>query len=226
VVLDPRSPKAARVLYASSYGTGVFRSDDGGRTWVATPGQPGREGNRHVCRLVLHPDGSVLATVTGRRQGDAFPVPGGLWRSRDRGATWEDLTAGLLPRWPGDAVVHPTDPNVVYLALSSIPGRGDGGVYRTADGGRSWKKVLGEETLPQELSSSAHALFLSMDPKAPETVYAGIPSHGLFVTRNAGKTWTEVAGIPFAGCQRVAFDPANTLWVTTFGGGVWRGPMP
>jgi hypothetical protein len=37
-----------------------------------------------------------------------------------------------------------------------------------------------------------------------------------------------VPGIPFAGCQRVAFDPANagTLWVTTFGGGVWRGPAP
>ncbi|MEK7474941.1 MAG: hypothetical protein AAB152_04815 [Candidatus Coatesbacteria bacterium] len=228
VVMDPRSPKAARVLFASSYGKGVHRSDDGGRTWGATPAQPGREGNRHFFRLVVHPGGSVFCVVTGRRAGDAFPVPGGLWRSRDRGATWDDLTATLLPRWPGDAAVHPVDPNVIYLALASVPGRGDGGVYRTADGGKSWKKVLGEETLPQEISSTAHALFLSLDSQAPDTVYAGIPTHGLFATRNAGKTWTEVAGIPFAGCQRVAFDPVNagTLWVTTCGGGVWRGSLP
>ena len=226
VVVDPRSPKAARAIYAASFGQGVFRSDDGGRSWAATPGQPGREGNRHVYRLVLHPDGSVFCTVTGRRKDTTFPVPGGLWRSRDRGATWEDLTAALLPRWPGDAVVHPGDPNVIYLGLSSTPGRSDGGIYRTADGGRSWKKVLGEETLPLDLMSYAHALFLSMDPKAPDTVYAGITTHGLFVTKNAGKTWTEVSGIPFAGCQRAAFGPSGDLWVTTFGGGVWRGPAP
>jgi len=228
VVLDPRSPATARVLYAASFGRGIFRSADGGRSWAATPGQPGREGNRHVWRLLVQPDGALYCTVTGCRKGSAFPVPGGLWRSRDGGATWEELTASLKPLWPGDAVVHPADSNTIWLGLASVPGRGDGGVYRTNDGGRTWKKVLGEEYLPQELAPSAHALFLSQDPRAPDTLYAGITTHGLFVTHDAGKTWAEVKGIPFAGCRRVTPDPANpgTVWVTTSGGGVWRGPTP
>ncbi len=228
IVLDPRSPKAARTLYATQYGTGVFKSVDGGATWRPTATQPGAAENRHVYRLKLCADGTLYCTITGKRAGDAFPVPGGLYRSRDGGKTWAELTTELGLRWPGDVDTPAGDSRTIWLGVSSAPRYSQGGVYRSTDDGATWKRVLKEDDLPQELSTYAHALFVTVDPRDPKTVYLGATTHGLFVTHDGGTKWREVPGIPFAGCQRVAFDPLDraALWVTTFGGGVWKGTPP
>jgi photosystem II stability/assembly factor-like uncharacterized protein len=128
-------------------------------------------------------------------------------------------------RWVGDVETAPNDPRVIYLGAASAPGYPQGGVYKSCDDGKSWSCVLSEAQLPQDLCSYAHALFITVDPLRPNTVYVGATTHGLFVSHDAGTSWQEVRGIPFAACQRVGFDPAdpNALWVTTFGAGVWRG---
>lgn len=228
IVLDPRSPKASRTLYVTQYGTGVFKSVDGGATWKPTASQPGAAENRHVYRLKLCADGTLYCTITGKRDGDKFPVPGGLYRSRDGGTTWTELTTELGLRWPGDVDTPAGDSRTIYLGASSAPGYTQGGVYRSTDDGATWKRLLKEDDLPQELSTYAHAFFVTVDPRDPKTVYLGATTHGLFVTHDAGARWKEVPGLPFAGCQRVAFDPADpaALWVTTFGGGVWKGLAP
>jgi photosystem II stability/assembly factor-like uncharacterized protein len=228
IVLDPRSPPTARTLHVTQYGAGVYTSTDGGATWQPRAAGPGGPKNRHVYRLKLCRDGTLYCTITGRRVRRRFAVPGGLYRSRDGGRTWTELTAGLGLRWPGDVDTPPDDSRTIYLAAASPPGYPQGGVYASVDDGRTWRRALGEDQLSQALSTYAHVLFVTVDPSRPTTIYAGATTHGLFVSHDAGESWQEVPGIPFAGCQRVAFDPADpaALWVTTFGGGVWTGPAP
>ena len=228
IVLDPRSPPHKRTLYVTQFGAGVYVSTDGGATWQPVATQFGRANNRHVYRLKLCSDGTLYCTITGRREELRFPVPGGLYRSRDGGASWTDLTGDLELRWPGDVDTPANDSRTLYLGAASAPGYPQGGVYQSVDDGKTWRCVLREEQFPQELCTYAHALFVTVDPLCSATVYAGASKHGLFVSRDAGKSWQEVPGIPFAACQRVGFDPGNAadLWVTTFGGGVWRGSAP
>jgi photosystem II stability/assembly factor-like uncharacterized protein len=165
--------------------------------------------------------------ITGKRKGQDFPVPGGLWRSRDGGASWKELTTSLNPRWPGDAVANPRNSDELWLAVSDVPRFGAGGIYHTADGGKTWKKQFGAEDLPQELESYSHALFLSMPPDQPDTIYAGITTHGLWKTTDGGKKWTEVHGLPHRAIQRVSFDPSDpsNLWIGSFGAGCWTGKV-
>jgi photosystem II stability/assembly factor-like uncharacterized protein len=228
IVLDPRSPPAARTLHVTQFGVGVYTSTDGGATWQPNSAGLGGAENRHVHRLKLCGDGTLYCTITGRREGLRFPVPGGLYRSRDGGRSWTELAANLGLRWPGDVDTAPDDSRTIYLGAASAPGYPQGGVYKSVDDGMTWRCMLSEEQFPQALCTYAHALFVTVDPSRPATVYAGATKHGLFVSHNAGTSWQEVPGIPFTACQRVAFDPADpaALWVATFGGGVWRGSAP
>ena len=228
IVLDPRSPVTARTLYVTQFGVGVYTSTDGGATWRPRSVGLGSNGNRHVYRLKLCDDGTLYCTITGRRKQRSFPVPGGLYRSRDGGRSWTELTADLVLRWPGDVDTAPGDSRTIYLGAASAPGFPEGGVYKSVDDGKSWRCVLAEAEFPQEVCTYAHALFLTVDPLRPATVYVGATKHGLFVSHDAGDSWREVPGIPFTACQRVAFDPQDpdALWVTTFGGGVWKGAVP
>lgn len=225
IVLDPRSPVAARTLHVTQFGAGVYSSDDGGKTWRLNSAGLGGAENRHVYRLKLCADGTLYCTITGRREGIKFPVPGGLYRSRDGGRNWTEVTTELALLWPGDVDTAPDDSRIVYLGAASAPDYPQGGVYKSADDGKSWRCVLAEEEFPQALSSYAHALFVTVDPAWPDTIYCGATKHGLFVSYDAGESWQEVPGIPFTACQRVAFDPQDpaALWVATFGAGVWKG---
>jgi len=231
IALDPTSPPEARVLYAAMFGDGVYKSADGGKTWARSSQGLGSDTNRHVYSVRRHPDGALFCSITGRRSDRDFAPGSGLFRSRDEGATWESVTEGLDLRWAGDFDFDPADSGTVYLAAASAPGHSQGGIYKTSDGGRTWRRLLGDDMdeahrLPPELCSFTHAFFASVDPRDARRVYLGATTHGLFLSEDAGETWAEVRGLPFTACQRVAFAPedAGTIWVCTFGGGVWKGP--
>ena len=82
--------------------------------------------------------------------------------------------------------------------------------------------------LPADVHGFTHAFFVTVDKTRPERVFLGAVTHGIFVSLDAGENWQELKGLPFAACQRVTIDPSDpgTMWVTTFGGGVWKGPVP
>ena len=84
VVLDTKSPPGSRTLYASLFGQGVYKSTDDGRNWKKASAGLGSAENTRVCRLQLHPDGTLLVLITAMRNDGQFQPGGvGLYRSKD-----------------------------------------------------------------------------------------------------------------------------------------------
>ena len=222
VVLDPKSPKGARTLYAGVFDRGVFKSVDDGQTWKEAGKGLGAPANRRVCRVVLHADGTLFALVTAKRQGGRFLAEGvGLYRSTDGAESWEPVNAARPLLWPKDFTVAAGDSKVIYIGAADADQEAQGGLWRTGDGGKTWQLLARKG--PQHFGAYPH-------PKRAGWIYMtlteGAPGAGLWLSRDDGKTWTAGEGLPFKNVQRVEFDPADdsVIYVTTFGGSVWRGP--
>lgn len=227
--LDPKTTKAPLTFYATFYEGGVYKSTDTGQTWVKKSSGLGNPGNLHAYMVKVHPKtGDVFCSITAHRVGGRdFPVPGGLWKSTDGGESWADITKTLGLKWPGGFALHPDNPDVIYLTAGTVPGGPQGGVYKTADGGKTWARVIGDADFAKSAPPGyVHCFFVNLHPDKPDWVYAGTAGHGLWLSQDAGKTWKRFDAIPFGACQNVAFDPEDraVMHVTTFGGGVWRGP--
>lgn len=161
---------------------------------------------------------------------------GGVWFSANGGLTW----TAQWHRQPvlniGALAIHPTDPNILYcgtgeanLSADSYPGNG---LWTTINGGRTWKLLASakKHQLPRRIG------VIAVDPFDPQHIRLGGVSHspadvdGLFVSRDAGRTWTRetfVGNGPHQ-CHEIVFDP-STLGVmfTSFtnagsAGGIWR----
>jgi photosystem II stability/assembly factor-like uncharacterized protein len=224
IVLDPKSPEDSRTLYVASFGHGVFKSTDGAKTWRDASAGLGKPGNMDVYSVKLHADGTLFCSITGKRDGSQFPVVGGLYRSTDGAQSWTCITDSQPLHWAGDFDFDPRDSRTIYIAAATAPQLPEGGIYKTTNGGASWERMPVD--FPTDMQSYVQAFFVRVNPKHPDTVYLSATTHGLFVTTDAGKSWREVKGIPFTPVQRVTIDPVdeNTIWVTSFGGGVWKGP--
>jgi photosystem II stability/assembly factor-like uncharacterized protein len=222
VVVDPRSPRSSRVLYASAFEDGVYKSSDGGQTWSKASrglGAPGT--NERACRLLLHADGTLFCLVTALRKNRTFVAGGpGLYRSADGAQSWSWINRSQPLLWPKDFDVDPRDSRVVYLGAADA-GRPEGGLYKTCDGGSSWTRIA---------RKGSDCFGATVNPRRPDWVYLCIPEGdsgpGLWLSKDAGTTWKALKGLPFRNTQRVTFDPRDDshIFVSTFGGSVWRGP--
>jgi photosystem II stability/assembly factor-like uncharacterized protein len=221
VLLDPKSPKGRRTLYACGFGRGVFKSTDNGQSW--TPRNAGiLEQQPFAWRLTLASDGALYLIVARRSErgeiGDSRD--GALYRSTDGAEHWTRMKLPAGSNGPNGLSVDPQDPRRLYLAAwgRATPG-GDtgGGIFLSTDGGASWKSAL---------DSYQHVYDVTIDPQTPSTLYAsGFDSSALRST-DRGLTWTRIRGFNFKWGHRVIPDPraATKIYVTTFGGGVWHGP--
>lgn len=221
VVVDPRTPKGSRTLYAGVFDKGVFKSTDDGKTWVAKNAGLGHPANMRVCRVILHKDGTLFALITAKRKGEFLPEGVGLYQSDDGGESWACLTREIGLLWPKDFEVHPDNSKSIFLGAADARAERQGGLYRTTDGGASWKRVarFGRE----HFGAYFH-------PTKPGWVYAtmceGSVECSLHLSTDGGDTWKSFASFPFSNTQRVLVDPGdpNTIYVSTFGGSVFKGP--
>jgi len=227
IVLDPKSPKESRTLYCAMYGHGLYKSTDGAKTWVKKTNGMDLTQTAHVLFVKLHPDGTLFCAVSGKGQTwQNFTVPGSLYRSKDGGENWECITKSLKLHWTVDFDFDPKNSEVLYFAAITLPGKQEGGIYGTTDGGKNWTRLLRDEDVAGKGGPGfVHGMMVTVDPLHPEVVYLGTHTHGLWYSTDAGKTWKQFEGVPFAMVNRVQFDPDDhgLIYVACFGGGIWRG---
>jgi photosystem II stability/assembly factor-like uncharacterized protein len=223
VVMDPKTQPGQRTLYASMFNAGVFKSVDDGKTWAKASDGLGDPKNMRTCRMVLHEDGTLFVLITAMRSGGQFMKEGvGLWRSKDGAKTWEQINKSASWLWPKDFTVDPKDSRVIYVGACNAGGGAEqAGLYRTTDGGGKWNRLAKEG--PQHFGAYLHH-------KRPGWIYMtlteGAPGAGLWLSKDNGQSFKPMKGLPFSNAQRVTVDPddPNVIYVSTFGGSVWRGP--
>jgi photosystem II stability/assembly factor-like uncharacterized protein len=224
ILVDPRSPVDARIVYVAAVTKGVYKSVDGGSTWtLKRNGLPGQF--PMAWRLAMDRNG-VLYLVTVRTSTDGLygnEADGVLYRSRDGAETWErvNLPPGL--NGPTGIAIDPEDPNRLYLSAwgrakrYNVQPPEQGGVWFSADGGRTWSNVLTED---------GHIFDVTIDPHDRQVIYASGFESSVWRSADSGQKWSRVQGFNFHAAHRVTVDPQNagTIYVTTYGGSVWKGP--
>src|SRR5919202_2986241 len=140
---------------------------------------------------------------------------GGVWKTTDGGAYWENVSDGhFRTAAVGAIAVAESDPNVLYAGTGETCIRGNvshgDGVYKSTDGGRSWANV--------GLGDTRHIARIRVHPKDPDTVYVAAlghawgpnPERGVFRSRDGGKTWQQILfRSEKAGAIDLAMDPHN-----------------
>lgn len=218
ILLDPRSPANARVLYVAGFGKGVFKSTDGGETWaLKNNGIAGAE--PFAWRLAQDRNGVLYLVVARRAEDDSYGTPndGAVYRSTDGAESWQRLPLPKGVNGPNGLTIDPGDPKRLYLAAWRRVGSGGGGIFLSTDAGRSWRNVH---------SKDQHVYDVTADPRVPGTLYACGFESSAWRSTNRGETWRRIPGFTFKWGHRVIPDPADParIYVTTYGGSVWYGP--
>jgi len=177
-----------------SFGDGVYKSTDGGKTWQNV----GLRDTRHIGHIIVHPrdPNIVFVAALGHAYG---PNPErGIFRSTDGGKTWEKVlykdekTGGI------DITFDRANPRILFAALweahrtpwSLTSGGPGGGLYRSADGGTTWKRLEGNG-LPKGLLGK---IGVTVSPADPNRVYALIEAEqgGIYSSEDGGEHWAYV----------------------------------
>src|SRR5271166_4481703 len=195
-------PGDPSTYYAGAASGGVWKSTDGGNNWNPIfDDQPVQA----IGALAVAPsDHTVVWAGIGEAWviRDSDVMGNGIYKSTDAGKTWKNMGLGQTGRI-GRILVHPTNPDLVYACAV---GRGTGpqqerGVFRSTDGGNHWDRVL-------FVNPDTGCSGLTMDAQNPRVLFAGAwqlemhtwaemsggPSSGLYVSRDAGTTWTRIEG--------------------------------
>jgi photosystem II stability/assembly factor-like uncharacterized protein len=213
LALDPRSPN---VLYAGT-GLGVYKTSDGARTWKLASTGIDFLGDPLGHRIV---EGSIWAlAIDPLRTSTVYAATlGGVWKTKNGGATWKRvLRNGVV-----NLGIDPRRPETVFA--SGTKGYGakatQDSIYKTVDGGGTWRA-----TGPPGLHDGSFGHPVVVDRRSPGIVYAG-GSRGLFASANQGRTWKRVPPPQraFGGVGAIALDPAraNVLYLGTNLHGVWK----
>ena len=197
IVVDPRGAVLVGFWEVGGSQGGVAQSLDGGKTFTMLPGIDGHA-VRGLALAPSNPDVLVAGTI------------GGVFRSGDRGRTWDRLTPEAHPdlRNVDSVAVDPTNPMVIYAGTWHLP-------WKSTDGGRSWAPIS------VGMIDDSDVMTLTIDRTNPQNVFATACS-GIYRSTDGAARWSKVRGIPSSSRRTRAFaqspDNQNLLFAGTVGG--------
>jgi len=219
VTLDPKNPNVVWVgtgeynaQRSVAYGDGVYKSDDGGRTWTNV----GLKNSEHIGRILIDPRNSDVVYVAA--QGPLYSAGGdrGLYKTTDGGKTWKKILGN--GEWAGvaDVALDPRNPDLLIAATwqryrrqwGYIAGGPESALWRSADGGETWKKITAG--LPSGDDVGRYGLAVA--PQDPDIVYAMVEAGeggGFYRSTDDGVSWTKMSGYNSVGLYygRIYPDP-------------------
>ena len=221
VALDPKNPSTVWVgtgernsQRSVGYGDGVYRSDDGGKSWRNV----GLKTSEHIGRIAIDPRDSNVVFVAA--QGPLWSAGGerGLYKTTDGGKTWKAVISISENTGVTDVVIDPADPDTVYAATwqrrrhfyTLINGGPESAIHKSTDGGNTWTK-LRSGLPPGDLGR----IGLSISPANTNVVYATVEASGnlsgIFRSNDRGATWERTSPSIAQGMYygQIVADPKN-----------------
>jgi len=213
-------PSPSKTFYVAAASGGIWKTTNNGVTF-----RPVFDNERVISMgdLAIAPsDTNVVYAGSGEEDSrNSISPGGGIYKTTDGGKSWK-LSGLVETQAIGRIVVHPRDPNTVYVAaLGHIwNANRERGLYKTTDGGATWQLV-------KFISDKTGFVDVAMDPSDPNTLYAaswervrgpyflksGGPGSALWRTTDAGRTWTEIKGGGFPETMKgrigLAIAPSN-----------------
>ena len=202
----------------SNPGVGIYKTADGGKKWKLLASSFKASLPTRIGVIVIDPFDSLHLRIGGIGFGEASPRAkdfGGMYFSRDGGATWRrEVFVSMNNYWCHAIVFHATRRGVIFATFSEHGAKN--GIWLSEDGGKGWRQLSGGLPSSEKFGRTS----LAISPSSPDTVYAFGESAqsesdghllGVFRSANAGKTWTSIGGDYFA--QEEQFSYGNTIVV-------------
>ncbi len=177
-------------------GNGVYKSLDGGKTWINL----GLENSRNIHRIIIDPRNSNVVYVGA--QGSAFgdSKERGVFKTTDGGKTWKNILFVNDRTGVADMVMDPSNPNKIFVAMWEFRrepwfftsgGKGSG-LYVTFDGGENWKKISDKDGFP---AGDIGRIGIAIARSNPEVIYALVEAkiNTLYKSTNGGFKWFRVS---------------------------------
>ena len=192
LALDPSNPDE---IYAGLEVGGVIRSLDGGDTWTdCSAGLLELAGRDHLKSRIGSDtdiegmmDSHALAVSPTYRGTVILANRMGLFRSTDKGDTWEEMGIGRFSdlTYARDVQVFPHDPNTLLAALSIAAVSDAGSLYRSGDFGETW------ERFDHDVSINSTLMIIAVSKQSPDRVYCAARRGQVFGTEDGGANWRE-----------------------------------
>ena len=243
IAIDPTDQST---WYVGAGSGGIWKTETAGTTWAPIFDN---EDTYSIGCITIDPNNpNTLWVGTGENvSGRHVAYGAGVYRSRDGGDTWENLGLGDSEHI-GMIRVDPRDSNTVFVASQGPlwSGGGERGLYKTTDGGETWRKVLGDGLgNTSEDNQYTGVSEVHMDPRNPDIMYAvswqrfrnvavlmdGGPGSGIHKSTDGGETWRELTeGLPDENMGKIGFaiSPQQpdvvyaTIELANRKGGFWR----